>query len=300
MRVLWRKFSLLAIALSSYATAANAGAPPQKLPSALLVFPLIQADGNRDTRIELLNLSGDPQEVNCFYVDGDSCNEIGFIISLTPYQPVAWFAGGGVNNVSSGSAAPPFFGEGELKCVVVPPHPETEFHNTIQGRATVFGLDGQTVAYGAVGFQRLIAGDFTGTVSLDGTTYTQCPDRLHFDALTEQSGSVSEMVLAPCSQDLLLQTIPSIVVQFQIINEFEQSFSTSITVTCFTHSTLDEISDAFSRATAGTDTIHVVLRGSTGPLLGLMIDQVPFGGMSGSAGNEPAFQGGRSATVVFP
>jgi hypothetical protein len=54
------------------------------------------------------------------------------------------------------------------------------------------------------------------------------------------------------------------------------------------------------RAVAGTDTAHVVLRGVGGPLLGLVIDDVPFRGKNGTAGNEPSFEGGRSATVYFP
>jgi hypothetical protein len=281
-------------------SAAWAGSPPaQKLPSALLVYPLIQATGDQDTRIEVVNLSGDSQSIECFYVSG--CNEVGFMIFLTPYQPAAWLASTGSNDWHSGNAVPPFFGTGEMRCGVQPPHPELTFHNTIQGRATIFAAStGQSISYGAVGFQRLSPGDLTGTYSLDGRTYAQCPDKLHFDVLTDQPASSSEMVLVPCAEDLLTQVPTSLTVQFFIYNEFEQSFSTSMNVTCFDKRLLADISSSLTRAIAGTDTAHIVVRGVGGPLLGLVVDEVSFQGVTGTAGNEPSFDGGRSATVLFP
>jgi hypothetical protein len=276
-----------------------AGTPPaQKVPSALLVFPLIQVDGTTDTRVELLNLSGNTQEVECFFVDGSSCSEIGFFVSLTAYQPLAWLIGEGLNDTTTGNAAPPFFGEGELKCAVVPPLPQVAYHNTIQGRATIFDTtSGQTISYAAVGFQRLTDGDFTGTLSLDGTTYAQCPDKLHFDVLADQPSSTSRMILSPCSQNLLLQQPTTVTVQVLVVNEFEQSFSSAFSLTCFTDQTLGSLIGALTRATLGSDTAQVILRGTPGPLLGLVVDSVPS---AGTAGNEPSFEGGRSATVVFP
>lgn len=285
-----------------------AGPPAQKLPSALLVFPLIEADETGgDTRIELLNLSGQGQEVQCFYVQGDeTCNEIGFFLSLTPYQPISWLATQGLNDVFTNSAAPPFLGPGELKCAVIPPEnqPDIEFHNTIQGRATVYSSTGRTISYGAVGFQRLSPGDFTGVISLNGSTYAQCPDKLHFDVLADQPTgtppTTSDLILVPCSEDLRLQIPATITVQFLIINEFEQQFSTSISVTCFNRQTLGAISGSLLRAALGSDTAHLIIRGVNGPLLGLVVDTVPHQGKTGIAGNEPSFQGGRSALVVFP
>ena len=276
-----------------------AGTPPaQKLPSALLAFPFIEYDGDHDTRVEVVNLSGQAQMLQCFYVQGDSlCSEIGFVVYLTAYQPISWLVSSGLNDTVTGSAIPPFFGDGEMKCAVVPERPEIDFHNAIQGRATVFGSAGDTVSYGAVGFQRLTDGDFTGFVSLDGTTYAQCPDRLHFDIFADQPTSTSDMILVTCSEDLLTQMPTTVVVQFLVTNELEQSFSASVSITCFNRQTLSDISGAFSRSLLGTDTAHVMVRGVTGPLIGLVIDGVPSGR---TAGNEPAFQGGRSATVVFP
>jgi hypothetical protein len=295
----WRNIALMLIgAVACWLPAiAWAGPPAQGVPSALLVFPLVESLGSSDTRIEIVNLTGNAQTLQCFYVNGDSCVEVGFFVALTPYQPMEWLASVGANDTFSGTAVPPFFGDGEMKCAVVADRPEIEFHNTIQGRATIFQESGNTVSYGAVGFRRLSDGDYTGTVSLNGSTYAQCPDRLHFDVLTDRPSSTSEIVLVPCSEDLLFQIPTTITVQFLITNEFEQSFSASISVTCFERRALSAITDTLNRANLGTDTAHLSVRGSGGPLLGLAIDQVPS---AGTAGNEPSFQGGRSATVVFP
>ena len=284
-----------------------AGPPAQKLPSALLVYPLIEADEvGGDTRIELVNLTGASQQVQCFYVYGDTCNEIGFFVTLTPYQPLSWFATQGLNDISTGSSAPPFVGLGELKCAVTPPETATELsaHNTIQGRATVFQADGRTVSYGAVGFQRLSPGPYTGEIQLNGSTYAQCPDKLHFDVRADQPTgtppTASEVILLTCSEDLVLQKPKTITVQLLVVNEFEQTVSLASKVTCFDRRRLAEFGGPLERTTLGSETAHLIVRGSEGPLLGLVIDDIPFAGQSGTAGNEPSFQGGRSATVLLP
>jgi hypothetical protein len=299
----WRNhWSLIAlgVAVLSACSRAWAGPPAQKLPSALLVFPLIQAYGDQDTRIELLNLSGNAQSIQCFYVSS-GCGEIGFSVFLTAYQPMAWSAGLGWNDPMTGTSVPPFFGTGELKCATVPSRPEVAFHNTIQGRATIFTAStGETKSYGAVGFQRLSDGDYTSVFSLDGSTYAQCPNKLHFDVLTDQPTSSSRIFLVPCTENLLYQIPTAVTVQIFIYNEFEQGFSTSYGFNCFDERPFSDISSALTRAIAGTDTAHLVVRGVGGPVLGLVIDQVPLQTTTGAAGNEPSFDGGRSATVTFP
>ncbi len=291
----------LAVTLSVSPTLA-AGPPPQKLPSALLMFPYVDSGGGVETRIELVNLSSGPVDLQCFWVnsEGQECLEIGFFLSLTPFQPLAWVASEGIGSDFGASAAPPFFGTGELKCAVVAAQPSADFHNTIQGRATVYHADGRTVSYSSVAFRRLSDGEYTATLPLNGIDYTQCPSRLHFDVLTDQPTSMSEMILLPCSQDLLLQQPTTLNVQLLIINEFEQTFSASYGFTCYSRRTLTEIASSLTRAVAGTDTAHVVVRGVAGPVIGLVIDNVPFQAASGIAGNEPSLEGGRSATVTFP
>lgn len=281
-------------------------APPQRLASALLIFPYVVHNGSADTRLTLINMSTRNVGVNCFFIRDAGpvlgCLEIGFRINLTPLQPFSWFAGDGTNNPLTFTAAPPFDGVGELKCAVDPDIPELVAHNVLQGRATVFDDNsGNTVAYGAVGFQRRIPGHFSGVVSLDGFTYDQCPERLHFQVLARQATSNSSLILTPCQEDLLTQTATTTAVQMQIVNEFEQVFSSSTHFSCHSVKSFSSFS-TLSRSTLGTDTAHLVLRGVSSPLVGMVIDRFqggPDNSMHTSA-NDPYLEGGVPSTVIFP
>jgi hypothetical protein len=291
------------MASCAFAAAAHAeSAPAQRLPSALLIYPLIDSDGGitRDTRVELVNLTSREQHVSCFYVEGRICFEIGFFLTLTPNQPVSWLASKGMVSGISNSAVPPFFGSGELKCLVQPASEELEAHNAIQGRAIVFGSDGQTIGYGAIGFRRLLPGSFDGLAELDGQTYAKCPDEQHFAFLAADTDSETEIVLAPCTEDLENQIPFSTVVQFLVINEFEQILSASTTVTCQNRLILSDVSSVFTRNTLGTETGHLIVRGVQTPVTAMLIDRFTSGVNPSTAANEPAFRGGRAASIQFP
>jgi hypothetical protein len=292
------------LALVAAATAALAAPPAQKLPSALVVLPLLETgvfDGvMRETRIELVNLANQTVDLQCFFVYEESCNEIGFFVTMTPFQPVSWLASTGFNDLATLTRVPPFVGRGEMKCAVLARRPEIEFHNVLQARAIIFGDNGQTVAYSATAFRRLSDGDFTGLMPLDGVTYEQCPEKLHFTVIGERPGiSESKLVLVPCTQDLFNQIPSQPNVQFTIINEFEQAFSAATRFKCFHRSSLTQISNTLARTTLGTDIAHLVIRSTGLPVIGLVIDHFTFG-VPLTAGNDPSFEGGRSATVTFP
>lgn len=297
----WLGWALWVTVLALRVGAAS-GPPAQRVPAALLMYPLIEADGVRDTRIELVNLSGFPVQLDCFYVsaNGATCNEIGFVLALTPYQPFAWLASEGMSNALNGTAAPPFGGIGELKCAVVPAEPDAVLYNAIQGRATVYRMDGSTISYTAYAFRRFSDGEYDGVLRLDGNQYAQCPDRLQFTVLTDTPTSRSELVLLPCSQDLLLQSFSSVTAQVLVTNEYGQTLSASFNVGCYSRRFLGDISDFLNRSTAGTDTARLTVRGVRDPLIGLVIDAIPYGSSFGLGGNEPFFQGGRSATITVP
>lgn len=288
--------------LCLWAAISKADSPPQRLPSAVLQYSLIVAEGGgftRDTRVELVNLTGRPLQVQCFYVQGDSCSETDFFVYLTPNQPMSWLASRGTSNRLTGSAVPPFSGTGELKCVVLPSRPEVDAHNAIQGRAIVFGADGLTQSYGAVGFRRLADGDYNNVVELDGSTYTECPAELHFAFVASNATSDSELILAPCSEDLENLRPASTSVSFRVINEFEQLLSAALTVTCYDRRPLRKISPIFTEDFLGSPTGHVVVRGAQEPVIGLMIDNFTDGALSSSA-NEPFLRDGRAAVLRFP
>jgi hypothetical protein len=282
-----------------------AEAPPQRLPSAVLIWPLIVVDGGgsiTDTRVELVNLTRMPVSLGCIFVAADTCGEIDFRIRLTPNQPLSWLASRGVFNGMA--AVPPLSSTGELKCVVQPEEESVASHNAIQGRAAVFGVDGQTIGYSAVGFLRLTDGPLTNEISLDGVTYTQCPDEQHFVfiATDPQNPSVqSELVISPCDEDLENLFHPPTIIQFQVFNEFEEQFSASINVQCSARRLLWRISTIFTRAVLGTDTGHVVLKGVQSPVLALVVDRfLAAPAVPATAGNEPALRGGRSAQITIP
>ena len=302
------RFTALAISLvGAIASVAGAEAPPQRLPSAVLVYPLIRVEGGGatvDTRVEIVNLTSRPVDVKCIYVPAQTCNGIDFQVRLTANQPLSWLASRGLFTHFPGTAVPPFGSTGELKCIVQPGDEESlDRHNAIQGRAAVFGADGQTIGYSAVGFLRLVDGRLENLISLDGQTYSQCPDEQHFLFLspTGAPASESEIIIAPCSEDLENLVSPPTTVQFEIINEFEQHLSASISVTCYARRTLRQVSNSFTSATLGSETGHVIVRGVQVPVLAMLVDrfQTP-GGAAATAGNEPALRGGRTAEIRFP
>ncbi len=276
------------------------GVPPaQTLPSAVLVYPLIQTSPTQDTRIELLNLTSASVSVQCFFVS-DTCNELDFFLSLTANQPLSWMASTGTNG-NGARVAPPFVGEGELKCVVLPQTADLTAHNALQGRALISDTSGQVVGYSAIAFRRLLAGDFTGFVALDGVTYEACPDRLHFHALASQSSSDSELVLVPCTEDLENQIPASTTLQFAVINEFEQQLSGAAQLSCFYHRAFSSVA-ALRRSSIGTDTAHVIVRGVAVPVIGLVIERfsVPGTGALSTSANEPTLEGSRAASLNLP
>jgi hypothetical protein len=275
------------------------GIPPaQKLASAVIVFPYIETSATKDTRVELINMSDLDIDLRCFYIRQSDCVEIGFFLTLTAEQPLTWLASEGANNPLTFSAVPPFDGVGELKCAVDPKRPELEFHNALQGRSIVYDrITGETVAYGADGFVRLEPGGFSNVVDLDGFTYEQCPERLHFQALAS-NGVSGDLILAPCSQDLLTQVPAETTVQLAIVNEFEQVYSNSFRFKCLTRQSLSRFT--LSRAVLGTETAHVVVRGVHVPVLGIMVDRFDALGQRHTAVNEPFLEGGESATIIFP
>jgi hypothetical protein len=303
----WRSkgASVLAVSLALVASGrALAASPPQRLPSAVLIYPLIVVEGNgaiTDTRIELVNLSNRVVSLGCIFVPSPVCTGFDFHVQLTPNQPLSWFASRGL--FSNFAAVPPFSSTGELKCIVEPTEESVAAHNTIQGRAAVFGADGQTIGYSATGFLRLTDGPLTNQIDLDGVTYTQCPDEQHFVFLATDPGNPqteSELVIAPCSEDLENLVHPPSVIQFQVINEFEEQFSASTSVTCSFRRTLRQISSVFTRATLGTDTGHLIVRGVQSPVLAMIVDRFLTPAAPATAGNEPALRGGRSAQIRIP
>lgn len=286
------------------------GAPPaQKLASALVVFPYLVSTvglpagqrGNQDTRVELVNMSTRDQTLQCFYVRLADCVEVGFYVTLTAEQPLAWYSSQGTSNPLTGTSVPPLDGVGELKCAVVPRPEDTSIaaHNVVQGRATVFDtVTGETTAYGAIGIQRVSPGGFGGVIDLGGD-YESCPDRLHFQVMAYGS-AMSDLVLITCDEDLLMQTPTTTVVQMAIVNEYEQVFSASTSFTCQTVRAFNRATTVLSSWVLGTPTAHLIVRGVSSGVMGLVVERFDALGQRQTVVSEPFLEGARSGTIVFP
>jgi hypothetical protein len=275
------------------------GVPPaQNQPSAFLIYPLVTTANGADTFIELLNVVNSPVSVHCVFVSAGTCRGLDFNVSLTALQPSSWTASTGRNS-DGVRIAPPLLGQGELKCFVQPRSTALSAHNAIQGRALVNEAAGSTIGYDAIGIRRLTPGSFTGSLDLDGIEYEQCADRLHFQVRAQQAGSDSELILVPCTEDLELVRPTSTNVQLAVINEFEQHTSGSTSLNCFLRQPFSNI-PALRRSSAGTDSIHVILRAVNYPVMGMVINRFPTGGGTSVSSNTPYLEGGRSADVRIP
>jgi len=169
---------------------------------------------------------------------------------------------------------------GELKCVEVGEDEMPVDSNDLKGEATIELLDaGEGIdiqGYNAIGIQA-IPGHCSGDASISCTAdsdcqvesdqgpcvpvnnrdntlviggpeaeYNGCPNNLildHFfdDAPVLDSTVRTLLTLVPCSQDFFTQTCVTTTVQYLVYNEFEQRFSTSRPLTCFSELQLSDI-----------------------------------------------------------
>lgn len=157
--------------------------------AAILVVPKVVFDSNgkyspndkpTDTEIQVTNVSNQPVNVRCFYVDAvshcsnspsDACFttldcqtfgaggicvpgwvETDFAFTLTPHQPIAWQASEGLSSLPDGetvlagnSGSIPRVGEdpffGELKCIEVDANEAPTDQNDLKGEATIVAAD---------------------------------------------------------------------------------------------------------------------------------------------------------------
>ena len=95
------------------------------------------------------------------------------------------------------------------------------------------------------------------------------------------------------------QIASSTVVQFAVINEFEQHLSSSITVRCFDRRPFNAIAP-LRRRSAGSDTVHLIVEAIDVPVIGLVIDRFNAGAGISASTNDPYLEGGRSASISMP
>lgn len=183
---------------------------------------------------------------------------------------------------------PPNF-VGELVCIEVDSSGAPLNGNRLKGEATLVTTrsvsvsgaqirQGDVSKYNAVGLVGLNTdtnsndGDLTLCIGGGprpgcpvGAEYNGCPDTVilnHFaegatlpavpSAQIPNSRVGTEVTLVPCTQDFENQVPGSVVVQFKVINEFENLFSASTTVTCWSNLRLSDVSRIFDVAVLGS------------------------------------------------
>jgi len=159
---------------------------------------------------------------------------------------------------------------GELKCIEVDSSGAPINGNHLKGEATIVSADGDASKYNAIGVMGLNSNSHVNnsddTLCLGGgvtpgcptgAEYNACPDTLnHFAArasdpvIDEFAGSGSavktEVTLVPCTEDFENQIPGQASVQFLIINEFEELFSTSTTIICWANLDFGAVNPVFS------------------------------------------------------
>ena len=163
-------------------------------PGSILIFPKVVTTGTRDTVIQVTNTGNMPSDVRCFYLDGQTCLETDFDLSLTRQQPTVWDAEVGRRvdpRDSEGGLDPglipplPANYAGALVCVEVDTSDKPMVRNQLKGEATITDRSGtfsknSVSKYNAVAVQGITSsGD--DTLKLDGSEYSACPASLVVD-----------------------------------------------------------------------------------------------------------------------
>ena len=236
--------------------------------------------------------------------------EVDFDIWLTKQQPTHWAAGDGrFTNVldpqcdrvignfecdgagfDPGRVPPvgfPFYGE--LKCFEVDQSGAPISGNHLKGEATIVTADGDASKYNAVGILgEPLTNDGNTTLCLGGDVSERCPsgaeyqpcgDALILNHFAEQAddpllGPTSqvrtEVTIVPCAEDLEQQKPTRVVVQFEVFNEFEQSFSGSTTVECWKKFFLSDATPIFKVTTLGARVAETRIRPSNASSSGIV------------------------------
>jgi hypothetical protein len=215
--------------------------------------------------------------------------ETDFRIRLTPRQPLGWNASVGLvdfpltgrfgsvgpdGSSNAGSRIPPAAEDpytGALKCIAVNDDGTPSDRNVLKGESTLVNPNGDVAKHNAVGIKALegaVNDDNQLILGGEGAEYNGCSNFLIVNHMFDlgihplidvvEVPSLTNIVLVPCTQDLLRQIPGRAIVQFLVYNEFEQRFSTSRTADCKADWRLSEIDTTdptrsiFSAGVAGT------------------------------------------------
>ncbi len=216
--------------------------------------------------------------------------ETDFRIRLTPRQPLGWLASEGLvdfpltgrpgsigfpdGSSNAGSRIPPTSENpytGALKCIAINDDGTPSDRNVLKGESTLVYPNGDVAKHNAIGIKAIqgaVNDDNRLVLGGEEAEYNGCSNFLIVNHMFDLGvhplideidvPSFTNIVLVPCTQDLLRQIPGRAVVQFLVYNEFEQRFSTSRTADCKADWRLSEIDTTnptrsiFSAGVAGT------------------------------------------------
>ncbi|MBI1818683.1 MAG: hypothetical protein HYR72_27175 [Deltaproteobacteria bacterium] len=190
---------------------------------------------------------------------------------------------------------PPDF-VGELKCIEVDSSGAPISGNHLKGEATLVVLQaggtndfGDVSKYSALAVVGLDTNDANNVLCLGGGVTSQCVRGAEYNAcpqttlltnfathadnpqLGDKSEVLTEVTIVPCTENFEAQKPSSVVVQFQVTNEFEETFSASTTVTCWGNFELSEVNSVvFDVDTVGSrflQTRMIPIKDSSGGIL---------------------------------
>lgn len=294
-------------------------------PGALLLFPKIVRDPQRDTVVQISNTTGGRLSLLCFYVNGAPdpttgeplCQAVDFKISLTRQQPTVWVAGSGLGaqptdnrplELHPGLIPPLADGfMGQLLCGVIDEGEVPAARNALTGVATLVDrASGAAHKYAAFSFRATGANNRDKVLALDDREYSACPRLLLLNHFYDQAPDpvssaavTTNITFVPCSTDFEHSVPATTNLLFETFNEFEQRLSASLTVTCFADLPLPWID---SRPDRTRSVFHFAVQGT---LVGqTRIRPVPTRALEQGVGvvaiAEEIRDGGRNATALQP
>lgn len=188
---------------------------------------------------------------------------------------------------------------GELKCIEVDSSGMPISGNALKGEATIEDIGtGDVSKYNAIGLRGNDNNDGDNTLCLGGPVTNDCPKGGEYDACPSEwrldiaaSGAPDPVVeeqqfctkhpcssidtnltIVPCTENFETQAPTAVTLQFEVTNEFEQTFSASTTVVCWASydlgapngSLLPGISDVFNASTIGGTVLQTRMRSAAG------------------------------------
>jgi hypothetical protein len=301
--------------------------------ASLLFFPLVVADGEHDTVIQLANRSTRRLFARCLYAaEGEGGQTVqSFDIVLVSRQSTHWVASRGRPLDPLDPVCERFHGDcdgagldpgrvpelpagfrGDLVCVQLDRSGAPTSGNALRGTATLIGADGDLAKYEAVGLAGKPGNDADSVLCLGGEASESCPRGAEYAACPETwlLGSRAEGVphgSAPGSpthrHTVVVATCArrsgggGAIVQVAVVNEFEQRLTTSFTVQRWKEVAL--VDPIFGHEVLGSDfmqtRLHAVESGGSGIVVMALSRHVDDGGAAagGAVAAVPHAEGAR-------